>query len=305
MVLGNIKLKNGVSIPEIGLGTSGIYEKGVLAVNIKTALQMGYRHIDCAKGHENQREIGKALQEASVPRKQLFITSRIPEDMLQPELVPCAVKEILNELQLDYLDLLLVNWPSSTGSGLKNDVYGAKCYGPVPIMDTWKAMEALVDSGKVRAIGVSNFSRAVLEMMIPQCRIVPTANQIEVHPHNPEHNLVNYCQLKGITIIAHSPLGGGSVRVMDDDLIQSIAKSHNCTPAQVIISWLWVRGIAVIPRSNNESRLKQNLSTVSLTLDEMQMIGRIQKRERRLDSGNNIEELTQIFYGNASKCPVV
>ncbi|KAJ2084441.1 hypothetical protein H4R24_000071 [Coemansia sp. RSA 988] len=305
MVFGDIKLNNGVLMPEIGLGTLKTCEKVVLAENVKAAVQMGYRHIDCAKCNGNQREIGKALKETRVPRKRLFITAMVPEDSHRPELVASAVKEMLGELQLDYLDLLLLNWPCAMNSGSTNGINRAKSLGSVPIMDTWGAMEALVDLGKVRAIGVSNFSRAVLELMIPQCRIVPAANQIEIHPYNPEHELVNYCQFKGITIIGHSPLGGGSVRVMDDKLIQSIAKSHKCTPAQVIISWLWVRGIAAIPRSNNANRLKQNMCTVSLTLDEMQMIGKIQERERRFNFGHDIEELTRVFYGDVSICPVV
>ncbi|PIA19147.1 Aldo/keto reductase [Coemansia reversa NRRL 1564] len=229
----------------------------------------------------------------------------IPKDRHQPELVLSAVKEMLNNLQLEYIDLLLVNWLYADDSTLKSDGYSIKGLGLVPIMDTWKAMEALVVSGKVRAIGVSNFSRIILEMMIPRCRIVPAVNQTEVHPHNPEHKLVNYCQSKGITVIGHSPLGGNCVRVMDDKLIKDIAKSHGCTPAQVIISWLWVRGIAVIPRSNNKSRLKKNLCTVPLTLDEMQVIGKIEKRERRFDSKCSIEELEQIFYGQEIKHPSV
>ncbi|KAJ2800774.1 hypothetical protein H4R20_003935 [Coemansia guatemalensis] len=305
MTIKNIKLNNGVLMPEIGLGTWKADQTGVLEQTVKTAIDLGYRHIDCAKIYNNQREIGKALKETSVPRKELFITSKIFQNKHRPELVPGAVDEILDELQLEYLDMLLMHWPYAIRPEQDSADFTADEVEDVPIMDTWKAMEALVDSGKVRAIGVSNFNKTILEKMIPQCRIVPATNQVEVHPYNQEHDLVAYCQSKGIVITGYCPLGGGKINVMNDDFIKRIAEAHCCTPAQVSLSWLLARGIVVIPKSNHEIRLKQNLQTVTLTSDEIRMIGHIKTHERKVDPSRDIEQLKWVFHEDQAKCPVI
>ncbi|KAJ2827405.1 hypothetical protein IWW50_001899, partial [Coemansia erecta] len=261
MLAKTIKLNNGIAMPEIGLGTWRADEAGVLAKTVKTAVDLGYRHIDCAKIYNNQREIGKALKEVNVPRKELFIVSKIYQNKHRSELVPGAVDEILEELGLEYLDLLLMHWPYALKPEQGSTDFTADDLENVPIMDTWKAMEALVDQGKVRSIGVSNFNKSVLEKMVPQCRIKPVTNQVEVHPYNQQHELVKYCQQQEIVVTGYCPLGGNKISVMDDSFIKRIADAHSCTPAQVALSWLLARGIVVIPKSTNEVRLKQNLHT--------------------------------------------
>ncbi|KAJ2818149.1 hypothetical protein GGI24_005185 [Coemansia furcata] len=300
-----IELNNGERMPAIGLGTWRGDESGLLAQTIKTAVGLGYRHIDCAKIYGNQVEIGKALTEVDVPRKDLYIVSKIYENRHRPELVAGALDDILNELQLEYLDLLLMHWPHALKPEVTTMSFDSSDIDNVPIMDTWRAMEDLVSTGKVRSIGVSNFNQAILEKMIPQCRIVPAVNQIEIHPYNQAKELVKFCKTSGIAVTGYCPLGGTRVNVMNDDFIKHVAEAHVGTPAQVALSWALARGIAVIPKSTNELRLKQNLHQVTLTSDEMRMIGKIEKQERKVDPAREHKELEWVFHEDKMVCPVI
>ncbi|KAJ1829597.1 hypothetical protein LPJ56_000246 [Coemansia sp. RSA 2599] len=300
-----ITLNTGAHMPEIGLGTWRADEEGLLAKTVKTAIALGYRHIDCARFYGNQREIGKALKEASVPREELFIVSKIWQNKHRPDLVPGALDEILDELQLEYLDLLLIHFPYALKPEKATKDFTAEDLEHVPIMDTWRAMEALVETGKVRAIGVSNFNKTIIKKMIPQCRIVPAVNQIEIHPYNPSSELVRFCQENGIAVTGFCPLGGTKVSVMDDDTIKKIAQAHGCTPAQVALAWVLSRGIAVIPKSTNELRLKQNLEKVALTSDELDLISSITTRERKVDPRLDLKELEWVVHDDIAECPLI
>ncbi|KAJ2883708.1 hypothetical protein FB639_002119, partial [Coemansia asiatica] len=246
-----------------------------------------------------------ALKEITVPRKELFITSKVWQNRHRPELVADALDEILKELQLEYLDLLLIHWPFAIKPDSNAMSPTPEELDNVPIMDTWKAMEALLGSGKVRAIGVSNFNKAILEKMIPQCHIVPAVNQVEIHPYNQSPELVKFCQEKGIAVTGYCPLGGTKISVMNDDFIKRVADAHSCTPAQVALSWALSRGIIVIPKSTNELRLKQNLEKVTLTSDEKRMFAKIGKHERKVDPGRDSKELEWVFHEDKAKCPVI
>ncbi|KAJ2719764.1 hypothetical protein GGI07_005017 [Coemansia sp. Benny D115] len=307
MSVNNVKLNNGVLMPEIGLGTWKANEEGVLRETVKKAVAMGYRHIDCAKIYGNQTEIGKALAEISVPRKELFIVSKIWQNRHRPERVEEGLDEILKELQLDYLDLLLIHWPHAykPESRCSSLVPPEDEKDDVPIMDTWRAMEKLVESGKVLSIGVSNFNQAILQAMIPQCQIVPAVNQVEIHPFNQSTRLVEFCKQNGIVVTGYCPLGGTKVTVMEDSTITSIASKHSCTPAQVALSWSLEHGVVVIPKSTNEDRLKQNLQRVALTADDMRQIDDISLHERKVDPARDSKDLEWIFHEDKARCPLI
>ncbi|ORX68169.1 Aldo/keto reductase [Linderina pennispora] len=175
----------------------------------------------------------------------------------------------------------------------------------VPIMDTWRAMEALADTGKVRAIGVSNFNQAILEKMIPQCRIVPAVNQIELHPFNQQTKLVNFCKQHSITPTAYCPLGGSDLSVIEDPFFKRMAEAHMCTPSQAVLSWNLARGVVVIPKSTNPQRLKQNLHRITPTNDEMRLSAKCDKQERRCHPLPDVKELEWVFHEDKATCPLI
>ncbi|KAJ2720535.1 hypothetical protein GGI07_004539 [Coemansia sp. Benny D115] len=306
MVVNNITLNNGVLMPEVGLGTWKGNEEGELTKAIKTAVDVGYRHIDCAKFYGNQPEIGKALSELTIPRKEMFIVSKFWQTKHRPELVAGALDEILDELQLEYLDLLLMHFPFAVVPESKSTMFPPpEDLDNVPIMDTWRAMEALLDTGKVRAIGVSNFNKSILAKMIPQCRVIPAVNQIEIQPYYQSPDLVDFCQQNGIAVTGFAPLGGNGINVMDNEFIKRIADTHICTPAQVILSWVRSRGIAVIPKSTNEIRMKQNLESITLTKDEKLAFKRLDKNEPVYDPFKFVKELEWVLHDDRAKCPLI
>ncbi|KAJ2078854.1 hypothetical protein H4R24_004189 [Coemansia sp. RSA 988] len=302
MSIKTIKLNNGVLMPDVGLGTSRLEAGGSHDEIIHSAIELGYRHFDCATSYLSQPQVGSALKSANVPRKELFIVSKIYHDKHRPELVPGALDEILEQLQVDYVDLLLMHGPHSFKP--KTDPEEFNEIENVPIMDTWRAMEALLETGKVRAIGVSNFTQSVLEKMVPQCRIIPAVNQIEMHPYLQRHEMESFCRLHNIALTAHKPLGGSRVNVMGDSIIKSIAEAHSCTPAQVCLSWMLARDIMVIPGTTNKQRLEENIHRVELSADDMRLIATIKKEEFTYDPMVLPKDLRWIQL-EGEKCPVI
>ncbi|KAJ3106893.1 hypothetical protein HDU97_005380 [Phlyctochytrium planicorne] len=259
------KLNTGATIPLLGLGTWNAKPLEV-ANALKAAVKIGYRHIDCAWCYENEKEIGDALKEifaSGVSRSDLFITSKLWNTFHNPADVAKAIDITLNDLQLQSLDLYLMHWPISQ----KNRGDGNSERGPdnkpilldTPIIETWKAMEALVDAGKVKAIGVSNFTVSKLKALLKEARIKPAVNQVELHPYLPQHELLGYCSQNGIHVTAYSPLGSGrEPNLLADEVVAEIAKKNGKSVAQVLISWAAQRGTSVIPKSSNPVRLAEN-----------------------------------------------
>ncbi|KAJ1024967.1 hypothetical protein NDA18_004253 [Ustilago nuda] len=270
----SLTLNDGNKIPQIGLGT-WLSKPGEVANAVQVAVKSGYRHLDLAKIYQNQEEIGTALKEiipSVVKREELFITSKLWNNAHRPENVQAAYEETLNELGLDYLDLYLIHWPVAFVPG--NDLVPKTEDGKqtlidrdVSIVDTWKALIELQKAGKVKSIGVSNFTIEHLDAIINATGVVPAVNQIEAHPLLPQDDLVAYAKQKNIHLTAYSPLGNnlsGKTKIVDYPQVSEVAKKYNADPAQVLIAWGVKRGYSVIPKSVTDSRIKSNFDQIEL-----------------------------------------
>jgi alcohol dehydrogenase (NADP+) len=277
----NLPFNNGDAMPALGLGTWKS-EKDEVYHAVRAALKTGYRHIDCAAIYLNEAEIGAALDDAfkagDVKREELWVTSKLWNSSHRRQDVQPALEKTLTGLRLDYLDLYLVHWPVVLKPGV---VFPASAddfvsLDEVPVSETWGGMEACLKAGLCRHIGVSNFSIAKLKKLLATAEYPPENNQIELHPCLPQNDMLAFCQKENILLTAYSPLGSrdrpAPFKVDDEPdlfthpVIAGIAKNHNCTPAQVLIQWAIARGTAVIPKSVNPERIRQNLEAVKLRL---------------------------------------
>jgi len=269
----DITLNTGALMPQIGLGTWKA-EKGKVGEAVRYALEdAGYRHIDCAAIYENEAEIGEALSgvfsRGKVAREDVFITSKLWNTEHDPTRVRHACEKTLQDLGLEYLDLYLMHW------GIALDPDDNKIID-IPLEETWQAMEMLVETGLVRAIGVSNFTEEMLTMLLEKVAIVPAMNQVEMHPYLPQESLLKFCHEKNIHITAYSPLGrpgsqdagDPTPKLIDHPVVQNIAKAHGKTPAQVLLRFGIERGVVVIPKSTHPGRITENLDAVSFSLAE-------------------------------------
>jgi alcohol dehydrogenase (NADP+) len=278
----NLIFKNGDDFPIIGLGTWKS-QPGEVRQAVYWAIEAGYRHIDCAAVYQNENEVGQGISDAMadglVKRKELFITSKLWNDSHRHEDVRPALETSLNKLRLDYLDLYLIHWPVAFKHGIgfaknREDFY---TYQDVPITQTWEAMQEQKSSGKAKHIGVSNFNRKKLEMILEMEGEKPEVNQIEMHPFLPQENLVTFCNEHGILLTAYSPLGSpdsraekheGDPKLLENPVVLEIAKKHGVGPGSILIAWSVAREISVIPKSISKERILSNLEAAKIELDD-------------------------------------
>ncbi|KAI1766318.1 NADP-dependent oxidoreductase domain-containing protein [Hypoxylon sp. FL1150] len=297
------KKSNDICIPLRGFGTfqsdPKTYPPGTARDATLTALRVGYRHVDTAYAYGNgqmEREVGEAIRQSGISRSELFIVTKLHNTFHHPEDVEMGLDMSLQNLQLDYVDLFLMHNPYAYAKGPEFSTLRRPDGSGKPLMDlelsrrypdTWRAMAALVATGKVRFIGtssarLSNFNILKTKRLIQETGILPAANQVEMNPYFPQYDLFEYCVSKNIQVIAHCPLGGALAPEvarrsgggpLGDDTIKSIADAHGKTPAQIILAWLTGRGIAVVPKSAKPSRIEENFNVLfALTEAENEQI---------------------------------
>lgn len=257
-----LPLPQGMMIPQVGLGTWEMRGRECEEA-VRTALELGYRHVDTAEGYDNQAAVGRGMR--GHDREELFLTSKVWRAHLTPDGVRRVCEESLRELDTAYLDLLLIHWPNRS----------------IPVGETVEGFESLREEGKIRSWGVSNFTEAHLREVVRHGR--PATNQVELHPYFRQDELSAVCRELDIPITAYSPLAKG--RVSSDPVILEIAQAHDATPARVALRWALQHGYIVIPKSSTEEHLRENLDLFGfeLTDEEMSRLDHRPQGERIVD----------------------
>ena len=241
-------LSNGVEIPSIGYGTWQMSNGEETAAVVANALRIGYRHIDTAAAYGNEASVGEAILRSGVPRKEIFLTSKLANPDHGYEATKAAFEKSLKLLRTDYLDLYLIHWP--------NPISCRECWREANA-GSWRAIEENYRAGRIRAIGVSNFFRRHLEALYETAEILPMVNQMSLSPGQPQREIAAYSRAKGMLLEAYSPLGTG--RVLQTPELKIYAEKYGRTEAQVCLRWSLQMGYLPLPKSTNEARMKQNL----------------------------------------------
>jgi aldehyde reductase len=287
--LARIPLNNGGGhVPALGFGTL-IPDSSVTRTATRDALEAGFRHFDCAERYRNEREVGEALQlglvEGGIAREDIFVTTKLWNTNHRPERVEPAFEASLDRLRLEYLDLYLIHTPFAFQPGEEQDPRdqdGNVIYdNGVTLLDTWRAMEGLIDAGKCRAIGLSDISLKELLPIYESARIKPAVVQVEAHPYLPETELLEFCKENGIVLLAFAPLGHGmKPGLLEDPVVSAVAVRVGKTPAQVLLAWAIQRGTAVLTTPKSAARARENFDISALPEDAFDQINRIQTRRR-------------------------
>jgi aldehyde reductase len=275
-------------IPALGFGTL-ISDPALTITATRDALDAGFRHFDCAERYGNEREVGQALQAGlaagNIARKDVFVTTKLWNSNHRSERVAPAFEASLARLALQYLDLYLIHTPFAFQPGDDQDPRdqnGNVLYDrDVTLLDTWKALETLVDHGRCRAIGLSDVTLDTLKPVYESARIKPAVVQVESHPYLPETELLEYCKQKGIVLLAFAPLGHGMrPGMLEDPIISAIAARVGKTPAQVLLAWAVQRGTAVLTTPKSAARARESFNISPLPQAALDEINRIQTRQR-------------------------
>ena len=295
-----VKLNNaarpGTNMPAVGIGTGAyltaptapgeIWTDDVAEKAVGSWLKMGGRRVDASYVYLNQIGVGKAIAASQIPREELFIVSKLGNaGLIQGAAMGyndtlIQMGPTLKTLQVDYLDLLLVHWPGPPGNSTD-----PACQGDPPTwhgcrQSTWRAMEELYNTGKTRAIGVSNFEQNHLQEILDMGGLIPAVNQVEFHPYWHEYDLLSFCKKNNIVFNGYSPLScpdwaptshNWSHSLLQEPTIMKIAQAHKCSPAQVVLQWEWQQGVLVNPRTENEKHMLENLSFFNLELTDNEL----------------------------------
>lgn len=254
MTVKYMELINEVKMPAIGIGTYKTGSDEETAHAVKFAIEAGYRHIDAAAFYGNEIGVGKGIKESGVKREDIFLVTKVWNDDHGYDKTMEAFNKSLERLQVEYLDLYLIHWPTKLNS------------------ETWRAFEELYESGKVRAIGVCNFKEGHLEELKESAKIMPMVNQMEVHPFNTRKKLREYCKVNNIQMVAWSPISRG--RVLTNELLIKLSEKYSKTITQVVLKWHIQNGVVPIPKSSNEGRIKENFEVFDFEIakEDMELI---------------------------------
>lgn len=257
------KLNNGVEIPVIGLGVFQVDDGDQVYDAVRSALEIGYRHIDTASYYQNEAGVGRAIADSGIPREEIFVTTKVWNDEQGYDETLIAIDRSLERLEMDYVDLYLVHWPV-----------------PGKYKDTWKALEKIYADKKARAIGVSNFHAHHLEDLIKDATVKPMINQIELHPQLSQVEVRDYCKKHDIAVEAWSPIGKATY--LDEPVLQALAKKYKKTVAQIIIRWDYQNEIITIPKSVRATRQKENadIFDFELSREDMEKIESLNRGNR-------------------------
>ncbi|RFA14166.1 oxidoreductase [Subtercola boreus] len=260
----SIPLNDGHSIPQVGLGVYKVTDAEAVEA-IAAAFACGYRHIDTATLYDNEVGVGEAVNRSGIARSEIFVTTKVFQDRHGYDEARRSFDESLERLKLDYVDLFLIHWPAP-----KQNLY----------VETWRALEKIQADGLARSIGVSNFHTHHLDRLAAETGVVPSVNQVELHPWLPQAELRAYNDAHGIVTEAWSPLARG--RVLGTPVLDAVAAKHGISPAQVVIRWHVQLGNAVIPKSITPSRIASNIDVFDVTLDEedLALIASLETGER-------------------------
>jgi len=266
-IKGSFVLNNGVKMPYLGLG---VFNCDGVTNAVANALEAGYRHIDTASIYNNETEVGKAIRQSRLDRKEVFVVSKVWNTDQGFNNTIKAYNQSLKKLKLDYLDLYLIHWP------VKNR-----------FVETWEALEHLYEKGRVRAIGVSNFLMNHLEKLLPKTNIVPMVNQMEFHPYLVQQDLIDFCKLNSIQYEAWSPLMRGEIFKIE--LLKKIGVKYEKSIAQIVLRWNLQKGIITIPKSSNKERIvsNANLFDFELSKEDLCSIDQLDRNYRIGPDPNN------------------
>jgi len=269
------KLNNGQTIPAVGLGTWQATGDEVYKA-VQHALAVGYRHIDSAVGYGNEKEVGKGIADADVPRDQIFLTTKITNSIKTKAEAESQINESLANFGTDYIDLVLIHWPWTYERNAA----------------VYSAMEEAVDAGKIRSIGVSNFNIHHIDAILSSARIKPAVNQMECHISLQNTRMQEYLEANGMVLEAYAPMKSWKIEdVLENKTLKKIGSAHGKTPTQVSLRWLVQRGVVALPKSVKPARIEENFQLFDFELsdDEMHAIRKLNKAERLFPEPDNVD----------------